>query len=264
MDFIRKNLEHFFNFLKYILERLLCIILILSIIIIATIFFFRNSVIINPSSFESQEILFCGISLGNLSAWFAAITIIITAIWSMYQFIKSVSRKQQEKGASIAKDFTSGLLDKCGIVTVVFKKSKLYKLLNSHEEYNSFRNFTVSELRDIYGNELPAIYRAIEQECNLDKIYHDLLKNRITEYSNKSSSSYNRKNKKSNHNRIENNEIRNTRDLFILDNKDLPFHFGSLVDDVLNELEYICMDISSQAADSKYIYQSLHQIFLGL
>lgn len=34
-----------------------------------------------------------------------------------------------------------------------------------------------------------------------------------------------------------------------------------LVDEVLNELEYLCMDISSQAAGSKYIYQSLHQIF---
>ena len=30
----------------------------------------------------------------------------------------------------------------------------------------------------------------------------------------------------------------------------------------LNKLEYICMNISSRAADSNYIYQSLHQIFL--
>ena len=53
----------------------------------------------------------------------------------------------------------------------------------------------------------------------------------------------------------------NIREIFILDNKNLPFRFSSLIDDVLNELEYLCMDISSQAAGSKYIYQSLHQIF---
>ena len=50
--------------------------------------------------------------------------------------------------------------------------------------------------------------------------------------------------------------------LFILDNKNLPFNFLSLVSEVLNELEYICMYISSQSAGTNYIYQSLHQIFL--
>lgn len=52
------------------------------------------------------------------------------------------------------------------------------------------------------------------------------------------------------------------RDLFIQDNKDLPFKFISLISDVLNELEYICMYISSQSAGTDYIYQSLHQMFL--
>ena len=52
------------------------------------------------------------------------------------------------------------------------------------------------------------------------------------------------------------------RELFILDNSDLPFDFIKLVTDVLNELEYICMYISSQSAGTYFIYQSLHQIFL--
>lgn len=52
------------------------------------------------------------------------------------------------------------------------------------------------------------------------------------------------------------------RELFILDNQNLPFHFETLVSDVLNELEYICMYISSQSAGTYYIYQSLHQMFL--
>lgn len=52
------------------------------------------------------------------------------------------------------------------------------------------------------------------------------------------------------------------RKLFILDNENLPFRFVTLVFDVLNELEYICMYISSQSAGSNFVYQSLHQIFL--
>lgn len=52
------------------------------------------------------------------------------------------------------------------------------------------------------------------------------------------------------------------RELFILDNCNLPFDFTKLVTDVLNELEYICMYISSQSAGTYFIYQSLHQIFL--
>lgn len=52
------------------------------------------------------------------------------------------------------------------------------------------------------------------------------------------------------------------RALFILDNQHLPFLFSKLVSDVLNELEYICMYISSQSAGSYFVYQSIHQIFL--
>ncbi len=52
------------------------------------------------------------------------------------------------------------------------------------------------------------------------------------------------------------------RELFVLDNSDLPFKFNLLISNVLNELEYLCMNLSSQAAGSKYVYQSLHQVFL--
>ena len=34
------------------------------------------------------------------------------------------------------------------------------------------------------------------------------------------------------------------------------------VSDLLNELEYVCMYISSQSAGSTFLYQSIHQIFL--
>lgn len=258
MNYIKKNIAHFINFANYIVEHSICIIILLVIITLCGVLL-TNLPVNNPEQCESQQILIFGVSLENWGIWYTAIGLIITAFWSMYQYTKNIARKQQEKGACIAKEFTNGLLDKCGLVTVIYKESPLYKVLNSHEEYNSFRNFTISELRDIYGNDLPTIYRDLEKQCNLDKIYHRILKDRISLYEansfNPKSDSNQEKKKTDKDKQI------NYKNLFVLDNKNLPFHFGSLVDDVLNELEYICMDISSQAAGSKYIYQSLHQIF---
>lgn len=263
MNLIKKNIEHLGNILDYIVEHLLCIVVLMLIFVISfTILKFLPFSM--PKDVQSQEIYIGGISLNNISIWFTAIGLIVTAIWSIYQYTKNTARKQQEKGANLAKEFSSSLLSKCGIVTVVYKKSQLYKILNSHKEYDSFRNFTISELREVYNNDLPYIYRDLEKECKLDDIYHDILRKRITPYSKikenaNSENSTNTENKENDLiDEIKNEDLSN---LFILDNKDLPFHFNSLVDDVLNELEYICMDISSQAAGSKYIYQSLHQIF---
>lgn len=258
MNFIRKNIKHFINFLSYILEHLLCIVILVIVFIVA--FFVLKILPSNmPNEIQSQEIYIFGISLNNFGIWFTAIGLIITAFWSIYQFAKNISRKQQEKGASIAKEFTNGLLDKCGLVTIIYKKSPLYRILNSHQEYNSFRNFTISELRDVYRDELPDIYKNLEDQCELDKIYHSILKSRISPYeANSTDSKPNNKKAAKKNNKSLNIDYDN---LFVLDNKNLPYHFDSLVDDVLNELEYICMDISSQAAGSKYIYQSLHQIF---
>jgi hypothetical protein len=262
MNLIKKNIEHFENILDYIVEHLLCIVVLILIFIISFIVlkFLPFSM---PKDVQSQEIYIGGISLNNVSIWFTAIGLIITAFWSIYQYTKNTSRKQQEKGANLAKEFSNSLLLKCGIVTVVYKNSRLYKILNSHREYDSFRNFTISELREVYNNDLPYIYRDLEKECKLDDIYHDILRKRITPYSKikdntNTEDSMNTKNKENAANEFKDEDLSK---LFILDNKDFPFHFNSLVDDVLNELEYVCMDISSQAAGSKYIYQSLHQIF---
>lgn len=245
MNFIKKNVEHFENFLDYIKEHLLCIFIVIIIFIIsfAILKLFPNS---SPQEVQSQEIYILGISLNNLSIWFTAIGLIITAFWSMYQYTKNIARKQQEKAALIAKEFNNGLLLKCGIVTMVYKKSNLYAILNSHEEYNNFKNFTVSELQKIYNHNLPSVYKELEKKENLDNIYYEILDKRLHQNVSKSNSKYS------------NDEIER---LLIFDNRNLPFRFKILVDDVLNELEYLCMDISSQAAGSKYIYQSLHQIF---
>lgn len=261
MNIIKKNIKHFENFLDYIKEHILCIIVIIIIFIIsfAILKLLPKSM---PKEVQSQEIYIFGISLSNVGGWFTGVGLVITAFWSMYQYTKNVARKQQEKAALIAKEFNNGLLLKCGIVTMVYKKSKLYTILNSHQEYNNFKNFTISELQKIYDHNLPSIYRDLEKKENLDNIYYEILDKRLNHQNLKTESKNEEKNKNTT---SSNNNLKYSYEeiekLFVFDNKNLPFRFATLVDDVLNELEYLCMDISSQAAGSKYIYQSLHQIF---
>ena len=153
MDFFRKNLEHFLNFMKYVSERLLCIIIILCIIIFATFFFFKNAVIITPTSFESQEIFFYEISLENLSVWFAAITIIITAIWSMYQFVKNRTSRQQEKASLIAQNFADNIIERMGMIYDVLTANEEVKILLRKIDSLKLNQFTRIEILNIVGDQ---------------------------------------------------------------------------------------------------------------
>lgn len=114
--------------------------------------------------------------------------------------------------------------------------------------YDNLSAFTIAEVREIYGDDFPHEYTKIRQTIDFDSIYHSILERRI---------SINEDNFK-----IKKYTTKQARQLFILDNSNLPFSFASLIDDVLNQLESVCMDISSQAAGENYIYQSLHQTFL--
>ena len=120
MNYIKKNIAHFINFANYIVEHSICIIILLVIITLCGVLL-TNLPVNNPEQCESQQILIFGVSLENWGIWYTAIGLIITAFWSMYQYTKNIARKQQEKGACIAKEFTNGLLDKCGLVTVIYK-----------------------------------------------------------------------------------------------------------------------------------------------
>ena len=231
MDFFRKNLEHFFNFMKYVSERLLCIIIILSIIALVTFFFFKNAVIITPTSFESQEILFYGVSLGNLSAWFGGIAIIITAIWSMYQFVKGRTIKQQEKAAEIAQDFANNLIEKLGIISdVLLPNQEIEKMISKIVKSKQLSQFTTIEISSILDDE------KCFENCNniihskeTQERYNNILKERYNDEEKKKFDSY----------------------------------FPLLVENTLNHLEAICISISSHAAGSQFIYNSLHQSFLN-
>lgn len=253
MDFFKTNLEHLLNLLNFIKERLFCIISTLGFVLLITYVFFSYVQIQNPESIESQQIIFWGITLENLSIWITFIGLIITAFWSMIQYTRNKSAQQQEKASEIAKSFSEELTLKCSMICEVFKNSELYYFLKlDTKNYESFCFFNTNEIRTIYNDDnFIEKYLTKFKEANLDQIYYRILDSRI---------SFNSFKLLTENNRIYSEE--EAQKLFILDNSSFPFKFSALIADVLNELEYLCMSLSSQAAGSKYVYQSLHQVFL--
>lgn len=251
-DLTKEKIKNFYSRFKYLL------LLVFFVIFLLCIFLCEKK---EPDTIETQQIRFLGITIENWAQWVTIVALPYTAGWAFYQFKKNNSAKKQEKAVQIGKEFSNNLINKCGIINDVFRSSSLNELLKFEEKnYDDFKFFNVDELRNIYKNDdFPTQYverrNSLIQE--LDDIYHERLIKSIVPYVDKRKIKIDMENKK-----IEEiKEIKQTNP-YILQNKDLPYHFFDLVSDVLNQLEYICMDISSKATDSRYIYQSLHQMFL--
>lgn len=255
-NLIIEKIKCFYSRFKYV------ILLMAFILFLLGIFLCEKT---EPDSIETQQIKFLGVTIENWGQWITIITIPYTAGWAIFQFKKNISAKKQEKAAEIGKEFSKDLINKCGIINAVYKASSLNELLKFDEKnYDDFRFFNADELRKIYRDDnFPTIYNEtrIKLADELDGLYHHVLIMGITPYNNKKKVKLILD--------IENNIVEEVKESdiklinpYILQNKDLPYHFADLVSDVLNQLEYMCMDISSKATDSCYIYQSLHQMFL--
>lgn len=249
MDYIVKNIKHLLDFVKYLLERIVCVFFVILGIYFLFSYIINVSDIQNTNNIESQQIMFENLSFDNWSIVITIVGIMITAIWSIYQYTKNQALQQQQKGAEIAKLFSEDLLYKCTILGNVILQSDLHKIIkpNTINEKN-FKNFDKNEAFELYKND--ALFVDLKKELlsvEVQQMYLRELEKHVSlneidpnkKYSNKKA-----------------------KQLFILDNKNLPFKFSQLVFSVLNDLEYICMYIASQSAGSKYVYQSLHQIFL--
>lgn len=238
------------------------VLLLLSFVLFDNLF---NVNFISAYFSENQQTIFIlKISLENWCTILTMIGTFLAAFWAIHQYDKNNRIKQQEKSAQIAKIFSGNLLESCDIIISVFSQSKLSEIIDfvSHH-HNLFENFTTNELREIFENDnFPNIYKGLRKNSNLDDLYYSILEAKVTtidEYINK----YKEDNDNSDKTciKLHHYTTKEASNLFVYRNKDLPFHFTELIDDVLNELEYICMDISSNAASTNYIYQSLHQIF---
>lgn len=260
MYYLEKIRKHLYNWFEYAKEHFVRIIFV-SLIFVT----FCYILTLFPKIFEDgeQHILIYGITLSNWSIWLGILGILCAAIWALYEFDKSRISTQQEKASEIAKTFSDDLLAKCGIVIAVFQNSPLNSIIEQINTLNSpFKHFTTDELREITSNDdCPSLYKNDKQKIDFDEIYFRILEQRIT-----TKNEYKQKYEKADKDKSSNTKeifftTHEARKLFVLDNASFPFHFSSLVDDVLNDLEYVCMNISSHAAGSIFIYQSLHQMF---
>lgn len=255
MYYLNKIKIHIINWINYVIEHLVRIVFIGCLIFFICYIFinFSNKVnIIEQNVIVEQHILFFGITLENWSVFLAIIGVLGTSIWALYEFDKKNSKNQQEKGAEIAKIFSEHLLKECHILGSVIKRTTLCSSLKLPQlKYTAFKNFDRSELSRLYPN-----YNSIFSDIlafiasdEAQQIYLRILESQITlsSYEDLKDKQY---------------SSEEASQLFKLDNKKFPFKFSQLVYSVLNQLEAICMNIASQAAGSKYVYQSLHQIFL--
>lgn len=230
MDFWKNNWEHFVNFIKFIGERLICIIATLLLISLVTFCFFKLAIVKNPESVDSQQIFIFEISLDNLSIWFTFIGLIVTAFWSMHQYNKSKASKQQEKAAEIAKDFADNLVERMGLITHTLSLNEEVQQIMNKLDKSKLNQFTEIEIKEnLKNNNIIESFLKIINSKNTQKRYEELLK---IQYNDKEKEKF-------------------------------DSYFPLLVENTLNKLEASCINISSKAAGSQFIYESLHQMFLS-
>lgn len=227
------------NFMKYFLKflKIIPIIFLVSIFLLLSIMFFNFCDIQNPNEVQSQEIYICKISLSNWGTWITLVGLFFTAIWSMHQYIKSKLSKQQEKASQIATDFADNLIEKMGLISKTLLKNsyiqKVTSIFDNHPECLS--QFTTFEIEDILVAENE------DEDVDVFKNFKDILCSEDTqkEYQNFLNEKYSEK-----------------------EQEKFNSKFPVLVESTLNHLEAICITITSQAAGSEFIYDSLHQTFL--
>lgn len=234
---IKNKLVALFSKIKAItIKAIITIIKFVSVVVLVGLFLFlsvwlsKYCNIQNPTEVESQEIYIYGISLDNWCTWITLFGLLFTAIWSMHQYNKNKLSKQQEKASEIAKDFSNELIEKMGIIfDVLMPNIVMQKMVSKIVKSNKLNQFTTIEISAILD----------DKDCfdKCDKIIHS----------------------KRTQNRY--NQILEQRYSEVERNK-FDSYFPLLIESTLNHLEAACINISSQAAGSQFIYDSLHQSFL--
>lgn len=231
MYYLNKIKEHLHNWCEYAKEHLVRILFILIIFLIACMAFcyFPKSNILEGNIIVEQHVLIFGITLENWFTYISLLALIIAAIWAIYQFDKSTARKQQEKASEIAQEFSNNLIEKFSIISGVLLKNQEMKKMIAKISNSKLDSFTSVEIIEIVKDSLCfQKYSQIINSKRTQKRYIHIL------------NKFYNKNEQSKFNSS----------------------FPLLVENTLNQLEAICINISSQAAGSEFIYNSLHQSFL--
>lgn len=233
---LKSLLEEIINMFKNHPKRVIFIISFTVIITLLVVFFtflqvnYGLDFVHTVTSEEEQQIFIFKISLNNWCTILTIVGVFFTAIWAIHEYDKRNKLSQQEKASEIAQNFANNLIERMGLISEVLMRNqeveKIIKVINN----SSISQFTLFEVQSIFN----------DQNC-IDKFCQIVLS----------------KNTQKRYNRIL-NKLYNEKEKEKFDSK-----FSVLVDNTLNQLEAICINISSKAAGSQFIYESLHQMFLS-
>lgn len=215
---------------KYIFEHLLrysIITILFLIIIIGLLKFTTINNIFQNENIVSQQIFIYGLSLENFFSITSLIALFFTAIWAMYQYDKNIKIKQQEKASKIMEKFSNDIVAKIAVIDSVFDKCPIIENILPHISNKKSLNFNIYEMNTLISETDISTYSSFLKDKNTDELYKKILDN------------------------------------LSFDIKPLPPTFSSFIINTLNELEAICMDISSSAAGTPFIYDSLHTLFFN-
>ena len=210
---------------------LIFIVIVIAISNLAQTFFGINIINIVNSD-EVQQILIFGISLDNWCTLLTMFGVLIGAGWGLIQYDKNMKLRQQEKASEIAQDFANNLIEKTALISDTLMSNKEFqKMIVKIVKSKKLNQFTYWEIIDILGDKqcFNKCEQIIRSKITQQK-YTQLLK---TKY----------------------NETERTR---------FNSNFSILVETTLNHIEAVCINISSKAAGSQFIYDSLHQSFLNI
>ena len=227
------------HYIKYLLNhwrRLLIFLIILIIFVLLILFGAEIEPVSKNFGDGEQLIIIFGITLQNWGTMLAIIGTIITLLWAIYEYDKRRSIMQQEKAAEIANIFSTEIVEKLSIIGDVLTSNKIISdgLKKVNQRYIS--RFDIYEMKEILSK-----HKSIKNTDNfIENILNEIKSSKMQE------------------------EYEKLLDIVYSEEekKRFPKKFLMLVQITLNRLEFVCMNISSNAAGSQFIYQSLHQIFL--
>lgn len=183
------------------------------------------------SSEQQQEIFFFGISSNNWCIFITIFELLAGGLWGLHEYDTRKRQSQQEKAAEIAEKFARELITDMTIVGAILTKYEPISSIVNNIDFNKLKRFDIYEIEKISKNKkIDNIkeFKKIVKSTEIDTFFHNFLKQEICE---------------------KYDEFKEIK-------------FSHYLNDTLNKLEAICINVSSTAAGTEYIYPSLHQVLL--
>jgi len=227
MNKIKNILIIIYNYIKNHFKHIIYIIIIITLLKILI----DHAIIYNitkEDNLKDQIITVYGITLQNITIIITIFTIPIGALWAFYQFKKTKKLKQQQRAAEIAQSFSTNIIPRIEVILNIFNIFKYNDKLFSNLILKKDLRFNIFELEKLFDKKIIESFNEFCDNQDTDEIYKKFLND---------------------------NYAKSQTEKF-------PLKFGILLLNVLNDLECLCINISSNAAGSSFIYNSMQTVFL--